>query len=58
MVEVFINITGKNNHISTRVNPAPASSHQKQRMMIEMQIGQNEQVEQRHHASPGKAWSC
>lgn len=38
IVEAFINITGKNNHIRTRVNSAPVSFHQRQRMMVEPEM--------------------
>lgn len=35
MVQAFINITGKTKHIRTRVNSAPVSYYQWQRMMVE-----------------------
>lgn len=42
MVGAFINITDKNNHIRTRVNSAPVTSHLRQRMMVEPEIPTSE----------------
>lgn len=42
MIEAFINITGKKNHIRTRVTSATVSSHQRQRLMGESEIPTSE----------------
>lgn len=38
IIEAFINITGKNNHIRTRVNSAPVSVHQRQRITVDPEM--------------------
>lgn len=42
MIEAFINITDKNNHIRTGVNSATVSSQHKQRMMVDPEIPTSE----------------